>query len=337
MIEMDGIEYHAATVAQDLLDRLTMIRSGEVRVWTLAWKDLDADTAGPQNPLAEISLGAEKIGRLGRVLAHPSFSPFADAVRAVQNESALTGLRRLLDGDEEDAIVARSVLIRGLVATGRPLDELPRAAALSEEGRGFLLTPGLTEHVGEGALDLYLACKQISPTEWLEAHQDLRLLLRASLPEPGVAPAATATYTDAWRGLWRGVNLFQGVRGFHVEIDGLDTLSPPDTTAQSDAVNGGAEALAWAEARALCDEVFHPLIDALVAAEAPGPDRFGDDLLVGGRVVGMMEFGWSEKGIAVSENAYDGVSWNLIAFNPDTDSLSETVTRILQMLEGHNP
>ncbi|MBN8832565.1 MAG: hypothetical protein J0G94_18550 [Sphingomonadales bacterium] len=51
----------------------------------------------------------------------------------------------------------------------------------------------------------------------------------------------------------------------------------------------------------------------------------------------MMEFGWSEKGIAVSENAYDGVSWNLIAFNPDTDSLSETVTRILQMLEGHNP
>lgn len=337
VIEMDGIEYHAATVAQDLLDRLTMIRSGEVRVWTLAWKDLDANTLGPQNPLAETSLGVEKIGRLGRVLAHQDFSRFADAVRAVQNESALTGLRRLLDGDDEDAIVVRSVLIRGLVATGRPLEDLPRAAALSEEGRGFLLTPGLTEHVGAGALDLYLACKQISPTEWLAAHQDLRLLLRASLPEPGVAPAATATYTDAWRGLWWGVNLFQSVRGFHVEIDGLDTLSPPDTTDPTDAADGGAEALAWAEARALCDEVFHPFIDALIAAGTPAPDRFGDDLLAGGRVVGMMEFGWSEKGIAVSENAYEGVGWNLIPFNPDADGMGEAVSRILQMLKGHNP
>src|SRR5690606_27545703 len=36
VIEMDGIEYHAGTVAQDLLDRMLMIRSGQVRVWTLS-------------------------------------------------------------------------------------------------------------------------------------------------------------------------------------------------------------------------------------------------------------------------------------------------------------
>nr|WP_155523132.1 hypothetical protein [Tabrizicola thermarum] len=32
VIEMDGIEYHAGTVAQDLLGRMLMIRSGQVRV-----------------------------------------------------------------------------------------------------------------------------------------------------------------------------------------------------------------------------------------------------------------------------------------------------------------
>lgn len=335
VIEMDGIEYHAKTVPQDLLDRLTMIRSGEVLVWTLAWKDLDPDAVTPQNPLLERGLGAEKVGRLGRVLAHPSFASLADAVRAFQIDTALGALRRLLDGGGELAVPARSVLIRGLVATGRPLDQLPRAGALSDEGRGFLSTPGLTEHVGTGALDVYLACKKISPTEWLETDRDLRFLLRAALPEPGETPAAKATYTDAWRGLWRLVNLFQGMRGFHVEIDGLDTLSPPDTTAETDA--GGAEARAWAEARALCDEAFGSLIDALIAAETPAPDRIGDDLVAGGRVVGMLEFGWSRAGLAVSEGPHDGVGWALITFDPETDSVGETVTRVLQSLEGARP
>ena len=71
---------------------------------------------------------------------------------------------------------------------------------------------------------------------------------------------------------------------------------------KAEAPDGGPEARAWAEARALCDEAFHPLIDALIAAETPGPDRFGDDLLSGGRVIGMMEFGWSAAGVAVAEH-----------------------------------
>ena len=337
VIEMDGVEYHAATVAQDLLDRLTMIRSGKVRVWTLAWRDLDPDAVTPQNPLAETVLGAVKIGRLGRVLADQAFIPLADSVRALQDDSVLRALQRLLDEDADETASARSVLVRGLVATGRQLDQLPGAAALSGEGRGFLLMPGLTEHVGVGALDLYLACKQISPKEWRKTDQDLRMLLRAALPMPGTTPAAKATYTDAWRGLWRLVNVFQELRGFHVEIEGLDSLSPPDMTAREDTSDGGAEASAWAEARALCDEAFHPLIDALISAEAPGPDRFGDDLIAGGRVVGMMEFGWSGASIAISEDGHDDTGWTLVIFDPKTSPVRETVTRILQVLDGAHP
>jgi DEAD/DEAH box helicase domain-containing protein len=311
-----------------------MIRSGDVDVWTLAWRDLDAEAAPPLNPLSETSLGAAKVGPLARVLAHPSFAPLADAVKSVQGDSTLTALRRHLDGETAQDVAARSVLIRGLVAMGRPFEQLPRAVALSDEARAFLQTPGLTEHVGASALDLYLACEKIAPNAWLETHQDLRIVLKATLPQPGETPAAKAAYTDAWRGLWRLVNMLQCLRGFHVEIEGLDTLSPPDMTTQTDAADGGAAARAWAEARALCDEAFHPVIDALIAAETPAPDRIGDDLVAGGRVVGMMEFGWSEAGVAVAETAYSGLDWTLITFDPDKDPVGETVTRILQALEA---
>lgn len=309
-----------------------MIRSGKLRVWTLAWNDLDEAPSTPLNPLAESSLGAEKIGRLGRVLAHPDFAPAAEAVKAFQTDTALEAFRRMLDGQTQDVDTAHSVLVRGLVAMGRGLDDLPRAAALSTEARLFLEAPGLTEHAGAGALDLYLACEKISPAQWLANSQDLRVLLRAELPAPGATPTAKLSYSEAWRGLWRVVNLFQGLRGFHVEIEGLDTLSPPDTSAP--APDGGPLADVWAETRVLCDEAFHPLIDALIAAEAPGPDHIGDDLLAAGRVVGMMEFGWSAARVAVCEEDHEGTEWTLITFTPGADPVGEAVTGILQALEG---
>ena len=331
VLEMDGLEYHADTVAQDLLDRMLMIRSGQVQVWTLAWADLDAENRSFLNPLAEPALSADKVGRLARVGAFPGFADKIEGVRALQGESSLEGFWRLLDCVADDGLPGRSILTRGFVATGRPLDQLPRQASLTEEGRQFLLTPGLTEHIGAGGLDLYLACKQISPTEWAGTDEDIRLLLRAELPDPGHEPAAKALYAEAWRGLWRIFNLFQGLRGFHVELAGLETLSPPDMSVGTEPTDADTEA--WLEARALCDDLFHPLIDALVAAEVPGPDRFGDDLLVEGRVVGMMEFGWEGVGVAIAETPYEGGSWRLIPFDPESDPIGETVTRVIQALK----
>ena len=79
-----------------------------------------------------------------------------------------------------------------------------------------------------------------------------------------------------------------------------------------------------------------PVLDALVAAAVPGPDRFGDDLLVEGRVVGMMEFGWEEAGVAITEAPCEGVSWRLIPFDPERDSIGETVAKVIQALQEMN-
>jgi DEAD/DEAH box helicase domain-containing protein len=333
VIEMDGIEYHASTVAQDLLDRMLMIRSGQVRVWTLSWRDLDPEDKAYLNPLSETALGAQMTGPLGRALAQPQLAPHAESVRMLKVISTLEALKRLLDGGMEAETAIRSVLVRGLVKGGRPLDQLPRQAALSEAGRLFLAGPEAAEHVGTGALDLYLACDKISPTEWAQSDRDLRLLLRAVLPDPGEVPAAKTLYTEAWRGLWRIVNLFQGARGLHVEFDGLDTLAPPDMADPVEQGDQGPGLAAWEEARALCDDAFHPLIDALIAAETPGPDHFGDDLVAAGRVVGAMEFGWSEAQFAVAETVFEGVGWTLIRFDPETDQIGETVSKIITALQ----
>jgi DEAD/DEAH box helicase domain-containing protein len=83
----------------------------------------------------------------------------------------------------------------------------------------------------------------------------------------------------------------------------------------------------------LCDEVFHPLIDALVAAELPGPDHIGDDVVADGRVVSTMEFGWSENSVGVIEQSCDRSDWTLVPFDPNTDQIGETVTRILQAIQ----
>ena len=311
-----------------------MIRSGQVRVWTLSWRDLDQEGNGYFGPLAESALSTEKAGRLAKILSAPTFSKFADQVQAFQKESSFEGLRRLLDGDSEEAISTRSILIRGLVGTGQQLEKLPHQAALSSAGREFLLTPDLTEHVGAGAIDLYLACKKISLKEWAGTDGDIRLLLRADLPSLGEDPAAKMLFTETWRGLWRLVNMFQDVQGLHVELSGLDILSPPDMTAGPSASDGDAKA--WIEARALCDEPFHPLIDALVAAEVSGPDHIGDDVTAKGRVVGTMEFGWSETKVGVIEEFCDVAEWRLIPFNPETDQIGETVTRILLAIQETN-
>jgi DEAD/DEAH box helicase domain-containing protein len=129
------------------------------------------------------------------------------------------------------------------------------------------------------------------------------------------------------------VNLFHGARGLHVELDGLDTLAPPDMSEPTEQGGQDPGAAAWEEARALCDEVFHSLIDGLIAAEMPGPDHFGDDLVVGGRVLGAMEFGWADVRVAVAEAIYEGVGWTLIRFDPETDTVGETISRIETALQ----
>ena len=85
-------------VEQDLMDRMQMIRSGQVRVWTLSWYDLDPKNREYQDPLSDSAIGVEKAGRLANVLENPLFSEFAKQVKMFSDETSLQKFWYLLDG-----------------------------------------------------------------------------------------------------------------------------------------------------------------------------------------------------------------------------------------------
>jgi len=46
-----------------------------------------------------------------------------------------------------------------------------------------------------------------------------------------------------------------------------------------------------------------------------------------------MEFGWAEARVAVAEMAVGEVGWVLIQFDPETDQVGETVSRVITALQ----
>ena len=93
VVEMDGLKYHADTVADDLTTRLLLIRSGHVRVWTLGWHDLEKDrSAQVPNPVAEERLGAVHAGLMAKLLSNPAMAELTPDMAMLQGGTSLQGL-----------------------------------------------------------------------------------------------------------------------------------------------------------------------------------------------------------------------------------------------------
>lgn len=325
VVEMDGLKHHAATVDQDLLARILMIRSGELRVWTLGWEDLEAGAAEPLNPLSGAALGETLQGRAAQALTHPALRPLAEEVGLLMEGASLELLLRTLSRPDLTLAPAASTLARLIVGKGAEPGASP-FAGLSEDSRSFLQAEALSGFCAAGPLALHLAVDRLAPAGWPQGAGGLRVVLRA-------APIAAALPTEVWRGLWRLVNLLQDLRGLHVEFPGLDTLSAPSMSAAP------AEDLAWEEVFALTDASFHPLLRALIAARIPPPDEIGRDLTgADGAVVGMAELCWSAARLAICETALEVPGWSLLRFDPAdakaASSLREIASRVLEILEG---
>jgi DEAD/DEAH box helicase domain-containing protein len=202
------------------------------------------------------------------------------------------------------------------------------------DGGLFLEEGEMFGHAGDQTLDLYFAAKKRSPQEWADTDADCRILLRGTLPQVTGEPTTSPGYSEAWRGLWRIVNLFQDVRGFHVEFEGLDTLAAPDLTIVATGPQDGA----WLEVMALIDDTFRPLAQAIQAAEVQPPDLIGADLTHNDEVVGMIEFGWSNSRVAICEDKFEVPDWDLIPYGATAgNSLAELVAMIIQKIEEKAP
>ena len=332
VVEMDGLKYHAETVAVDLTTRLLMIRSGHVRVWTLGWHDLDIklDTSIP-NPISEKRLGPQHTGIMAKLLLLPDMSDLADTISLLQGSNSEDGLFQYLLRPELNLTDAVSVLVRTMVGKGSDIDKLPRINSVSDDGRLFIEEGDSFGHANDQGLDIYLGVRKRARSEWREMPDACRVLMRGSLPSVVGDPADTPGYSDAWRGLWRLVNLMQDLPGFHIEFEGVDTLSAPDLSSADD----GPIDDAWLEVITLADDEYRPLLEALIAADVTAPVLIGADLTnTQGAVIGMVEIGWSEIGLGIAEDNFESTKWDIEKFNPETErSLITIVSIVLRKFE----
>ena len=339
VVEMDGLEFHSATVDQDLIDRITMIRSGKVRVWTLGWDDL-ADTikGSVPNPFSENALGAAHAGMLARALSTRAMAPFEAGLKVLAECSAFEGLLAALTSPVWTLAPASSILLRLVIAKGSDLASMPRVSALSSDGRTFLEGAAINGFCTSRNIDCYLGADPRMPGEWPEAANQIRVLVRGEFSKlsPGIPP--TPDYIEGWRGLWRLVNFLQELRGFHIEFPGIDTIEAPSME------DGRATEVerAWEIATENVDPAFGPLIMALIAADLPPPDMIGLDIVSGGEVVGMAELVWTSVKLCVSEQAFEAPGWTIIEFDPgesETEGaggqpMSAVVANIIAAIEG---
>lgn len=338
VVEMDGLAFHSATVDQDLIDRISMIRSGKVRVWTLGWSDLDDDGKGTiHNPLSENALGVTHQAMLGKALATDFIAPFAQAINLVAEKSSLTGLIALLNQPAPHLSAAASIALRIIVGKGSDLASMPRVSSLSSDSRSFLEAEALHGYCSSGSIDCYLGVSAINPIEWPSGALSIRVVVRAELPKNGPSETPAPHYVNTWRGLWRLVNMLQDLRGLHIEFPGIDTLDSPKM-----GPDGSSEINeAWDEVVALVDPAYEPLMIALAVAGVKPPTAIGLDLTLGGAVVGMAELAWPENGVATCEQPIEVAGWHIIEFDPFTPGslpqMSETVRRIVTLLEGGTP
>jgi DEAD/DEAH box helicase domain-containing protein len=328
IVETDGLEYHADTIAKDVTDRFEMIRSGQVRVWTLLWQDL-ASEADPEfsNPLKPSAVGAEAEGRLGRVLTTPDFETLSTETDRIRHQSGfdslVTALRRK-DGECEQAV---SVLARTITGLNSKFASPGPFEALNDDTKLHLEAGECRADITEGGLTLLLSSDKLRPNEWASAISDLRVVLAVDLAAGPVNQAQRERTRSILRGFWRLTNLLQNLPGLHVDIPGLDTLLSPNQAADPPSADEN-----WILAKELCEEGFHPLLDAIHAAGLPAPDRLGDDVIENGRVTGMIEFGWSSHSLAVCESELASPVDDVVVFLPGSSSITETVSVLIKKM-----
>ena len=332
VIETDGIKYHAESVTRDILDRMEMIRSGEVLVWSLSWFDLQDKSNKPySNPLAPASLKAESNGTLGKVLGY--FQKQGVDHSAYLQKIQSDGSFQLLVEALRSPIALKptlGVFLRGIIGQGIPISNLPDIRKLRSENQDWLNECSLAQTTSSTGVDLFVAVDKVQPSDFPTVFDDIHALLKFNRPPVQSEAEISDEFVSAFRGLWRSVNLLQLLPMLHLESPGLDTLDPP--TARPSGPDASEIDAQWAIVRAEVLEEYQPLIDALIAANMIAPDAIGEEVMEGNRSIGCAEIGWSEHDVWVTDD--DTLQReNIIFWDLTADSLSAVVAQIISRLE----
>ncbi|MBI1252956.1 MAG: DEAD/DEAH box helicase [Hyphomonas sp.] len=337
VVELDGWEYHAPTIEEDVETRLRMIRSGKVEVWTLTWEDFEDNAGRLANPFGPGVLDPSSEGTLTKLLTQPQFETLhalsapIDTLRAGRSMDAL--LKQLkLEGEGREKAAA----LFGRIAIG-PKGNVISAldtSKLNEDARLFLEEASLFGSLENGGLSAFLGLPNGSPLEIAENTAAARFVMYAEFSGAPQDRLGDEPARALWKGLWRCVNLLQDLRGLHVSMPGLETLdaNASDKDVAPDSVLSD---VAWNDVRSLVDEDMVEIVTALYQAGLPPPDMIGEDLMDGDKVIGTVDIGWREQRFGFAQEPPAIPNWEiaqLVSFgSPD---FSEFLRRVATKVSG---
>ena len=329
VIETDGIRYHVDSITKDIHDRLDMIRSGELHVWSFAWHDLQPDSKKSfSNPLSAGAFNSQTQANIGRVLAHPTFGPYKARIGDIQNLGSFELFVTALSFPGS-SLPPTAVLLRGMVGAV-PSNTINRLNSLRAENKDWLVEKPLGQITQATKLGLAISLDKIPLSEFDTRIDDIRAMICFDHQPVQSEAEITDEFVSAFRGMWRTVNVLQYLPGLHIEFPGLDTLDLPSIP--SDKPTADEVDAAWTEVRAEVLDDYHTLIDALISSGIEAPDAIGEELMQGSRVVGAAEIGWREKNIWVTDD--DTLSLeNLIIWDLTAETIPAVIADIISRFE----
>lgn len=337
VVELDGWEYHAPTIEDDVETRLRLIRSGKVEVWTLTWEDFEDDAGRLANPFGPSALEPGPEGILAKLLADSQFqalhhlSGSVDRLRIGRSMDAL--IQRLKSENFEPA---KAAVLFGRVAIGPKglgISEL-RTELLNEDSRLFLEEASLFGSLENDGLTAFIGLPHGSPSEIVHKTGDARFLVHANFSRAPQDRLADDSAKALWKGLWRCLNLLQDLRGLHVSMPGLETLDA-DSSVKEVSSDTILSDVAWNDVRSLVDEDMIEIVTALYQAGLPPPDMVGEDLMEGDTVIGSVEIGWRQQRFGIVLEALTSEGWDLVEMVPrSSPGFSEFLRRVLTKVSG---
>lgn len=337
VIELDGWEFHAKSLEDDVENRIRMIRSRQVEVWTLTWDDFE-EVAGPAaNPFRQGGLDTGRETVLAGLLTDPRYKALhslaggVDTLRSGRSMEAL--IARLKDDTWESA---KAALLFGRVALGRKgeaLADLP-ADLINEDARLFLEEGALFGTLSDRGLTAFFGLADVSPLDTVDQGNAARLVLHATMSPLYETRLDDQDARALWRGLLRSINLLQELPGLHVSLPGLETL---DARSAEGGFSGSAPVsdIEWQDIRSLVGPELADLVTSIQLAGLPPPDLVGQDMMQGDQVVGTIELGWEARRFAIALAPIDLEGWDIAVAVPiDAPDYSAFLRQILRSVSG---
>ncbi len=337
VIELDGWEFHAPTIEEDIETRIRMIRSGQVEVWTLTWEDFEEEAGALANPFQPGSLQSGQEGVLAGLLSDPKFkvlhrlSHSIDCLRVGRTIDALINRLKSERWEPDKAAILFSRVAIG--ANGTDIRELP-TANLNEDALLFLEEAPLHGRLEDSGLSAYLGLPNGSPLEILERSGEARFVIRPDIATSGPERRHNNRVKKAWRGFWRVINILQDLPGLHVTVPGLETLDS-SISRQDAAAKITSWDVEWEDIRSLVDEDIAAIVVAVHQAGLPPPDMVGEDIMASNSVVGTVELGWRAQKYAITLEAFELADWRFdVAVPPNSPVFSEFLRRVVIAVSG---